>query len=405
MHPLFIFGGVAAWVYLAERLPKTSPELRQKFAACTLVFGLGFDSLWGNLRWGFHENSVAFLSFSWALALFLSEVELPPGVRRLRSLITLLLVLVAAGSKETLLLSMGFFLFYWGMTRERKLNGRVQLKNILEHPVTGFLFGLSVFLFGTFVFFEKLPHPADKNYFARYYAYLGPSLTGLIKTILFTPIHAFHEFSKAIGFKELYLYFKTLFLPYLGIPLLAFLGSDWALFWVVVPAILSAALSSYAPLRGSGFHYVLEIWPVFTALTLIGLSKLKSDYPHKAALFWAFLSILALDQDPWNQVFEYTRGAPELNDLRAEILKIPPLASVAADELTGPFLAGRPNVTRWPDLSSFENHCPQWLVLRAAPATGILPSLCILSPPIYPGAGWVIYQVTNSYTPPSNSGS
>ena len=90
LHSSLIFGGVAAWVYLAERLSGLTESKRNQLAAATLIFSLSFESLWGNLRWGFHENSIYFCSFSWAIAFLILE-NIPP-------ILLLLLFLVAAAS-------------------------------------------------------------------------------------------------------------------------------------------------------------------------------------------------------------------------------------------------------------------------------------------------------------------
>ena len=49
VHVLLLFGGAAAWLYYAEKLPGVPRHFRPHLAAATVVFIISFDSLWGNI--------------------------------------------------------------------------------------------------------------------------------------------------------------------------------------------------------------------------------------------------------------------------------------------------------------------------------------------------------------------
>jgi hypothetical protein len=338
-------------LYLTENLPGVPGERRNWIAAGATVFIVGFDSFWGNLRWGFHENITAFVGLSWALALIFSSPATTPDRQNLtlkRVGGVLLLLLASAASKEILLLDVAFVFLIWGVLERRPgARGVTPLLSLLAF----------IFLVSVFIWFEKLPHPADKNYFARYYAYLGLNLKDFSSSILLAP----ERIIQSIGIRALLKYgLITVALPWLFLP---FFAPKRRLLWLLapLPSFASAALSTFAPLRSPSFHYVLELWPFMGALTILALARL-SRY-QTLAVAWAFLSLLLLDHDPVGEIREYWSTVALQKDARAAITAIDPKESIAADELAGPWVANRRMVTTLPDLTRFEGKCPDWLLL------------------------------------------
>jgi uncharacterized membrane protein len=377
LQALLIFGGVAAWLWLAESLPDL--ELQGRLAAGVLVFALGFDSLWGNLRWGFHETSIAFAALSWAFALlFGAQPRLRNGV------LIFLLFVVSAGSKEILLLDTAAAFGIWAWRdRDRPLASTWLL-----------LCGFAVA--GVFVSFERASAPLKKNYFERYYAYLGGDIGAFAHTLFLEPGRVLD----AIGAKEILLYLKNVFLPFLALPLAWISWDRSRALWLVaiIPSFASAFLSTVGWLRIPSYHYVLELWPVLACLTILALARLKS---RGWIIAWALLSLILLDQDPWNQMREYARDAFRASELRARIASVPGDVSVSADELAGPWIANRESVSRWPDLSLFPNGCPDWVILKGDEAVAavqasspIAPCLRGAAPQIEWSEGdWIAYRL------------
>lgn len=360
VHPLLIWGGVAAWIYLAERAPGTSAGGGSTLAAFVLLFALGFNSLWANLRWGFHENSIYFAAMSWALALLFTT---RPGWKRTCSVIALFCV--AALSKEILLLNvaLAFALLALPGTGHR-------WRQLAWKPGLIICALAAVVLF---VWFEKIPHPAAKNYFDRYYSYLGHGLTEMARNLLLSPWRV----TETVGWREILRYAGNLFFPWLGIPLVALFSKGEyryvAIFLLAItlPSIFSAGLSTFPPLRDPGFHYVLEIWPAFAVVTILFLARSYAEHPErfrKIGFAFVLLAWIALDQDPWGQMREYTRGAIHMTPVRQHLAEIPVQDSVSLDEMAGPWLSGRMQAYQWPVLSSRAGECPDWLVLNEAHA-------------------------------------
>lgn len=349
VHPLLIFGGVAAWVWLAERAPGASPELRRQLAAATLVFGLSFDSLWGNLRWGFHENAIAFVALSWALALVFTDSSTDFRAKAKRAA-AFALFAVAAWSKEILLVDVAFYLVVWAFFLRLSREKGTRL-------LSWGLVVMAVIFIRVFVQFEQMPHPADKNYFERYYGYLGLGLSDFFRSLFLKPWVVFEN----VGTGEILKYFKTVLLPWLGLPLAWLFWKRSRAAWLlgILPSFASALLATYPPLRGPGFHYVLELWPLLATLTILALAEWAPRRAWVAARVtrqrliwtWALLALLAMDHDPWNAFREYRTEAIAQAEARAMIQAIPPEHAVIADELAGTWVSGRPVATRWPDLA------------------------------------------------------
>jgi uncharacterized membrane protein len=367
MQTFFLFGGAGAWIFLAARLRGVTFEFRQKLAAATVVFVLSFDSLWGNLRWGFHENALAFFGFSWAFALLFSREEEARYLKgSLRKAVAYLLFLVAACSKEILLLDVGSGFLVWGIIELIEAN-ESHMEDELDSSRPYFCFLLwasALVLFWQFFAFETSPHPSDKNYFNRYYAYLGHDLFGFFVTLFTSPL----SIVRAVGGAEIIKYLWTVFSPWLFLPFLVGVNRrppvfTWPIGWlaIIIPSFLSAALATYPPLRGADFHYVLELWPVLATLTLVTLGRLRSS---RLVWLWAGFMLLRMDHDPLSDVRENWRLATELGPVRAQFRSVPDGASVVADELAGPWVAGHPSVTRWPDVASLPDQCPDFIFVK-----------------------------------------
>jgi hypothetical protein len=368
LHPALVFTGAAAWVSCAERWAEPAPgrEARPWLPAAATAFALFFDSLWGNLRWGFHENAIAFAALSWAFAWLMSPGTAEQG--RLARWLPLALFCVAAGSKEILLVDVALALAAWSVIVSRR-DRLFAIKLVL----------LAAALLAAFVWFEKMPHPADKNYFDRYYSYLGRGLGSFFKTLLLSPWVVVEN----VGARELLKYFLTVFMPWLFLPL-------WLLFatmreratsalWIaaILPSLASAALATYTPLRGNGFHYVLELWPALAGLTVVALARMPAPGARRWAIAWAGLAALAWSHDPIGALREYGRGAIEVGPVRRALSEIPSQDAVLADELAGPWVASRLQVARWPTVANLEGgRCPRWVVLRSEAQRELTRKIC-----------------------------
>lgn len=342
LHPLLLMGGVAAWVWFAGNAPGLNAQERNHFASMALLGGVFFDSLWGNRTWGFHENALAFATSSWAFALFFADPASSPRAWRRKALI-LGLFLISAASKEILLLDTGLALACWSAYAARERRWREALP----------LLALTALLVALFVRFEALPHPADKNYFDRYYGYLGHGLGDFLRTLVLSPGVVF----QTIGARELARYFWVVFAPWLFIPLLRLSSFPWLL--AIAPSFFSCALSTFKPLRFPNYHYALELWPLLAVLTLLTFARIRSF-----RLVWAWVAFMAFAStaDPFSELRDFAKVVPELSAVRKVLSEIPPEASVASDELTGTWLAGRKLAARIPDFWIFPKSCPEWIV-------------------------------------------
>lgn len=370
VQPLLLYGGVAAWVYLASRVPGAKPELRAELAAAATVFGISFDSLWGNLHWGFHENTIAFCALSWAFALlfpYLHDAIIDPWAtgaietaaiqaneRPSKKLVIVACLLVAAGSKEILLVDVACVFFVWAVLEFLQAqDDRVGRGSTLAAA----LFSMAGVLLLVFLGYESVHHPADKNYFERYYSYLGHDFSGVASSLVSSP----GAVARTIGLGTILHYAVSVFLPWFFLPLFWGQGPDRLWLLALAPSFLSAALASYPPLRSLDFHYALELWPLLAALTILQLARLRS----KSLIWaWAGLSLLMMDHDPWGALRENIADARRLAPVREELVSTPLDLSVMADDLAGPWISGRPMIARWPDLDLFGHSCPKLLIAR-----------------------------------------
>jgi hypothetical protein len=278
------------------------------------------------------------------------------------------LLLVAAGSKEILLLDVGIALLCWWWIEFRQSSKNFFIKLAITSPLL-IIMGI---LFWKFFQFEVIPHPADKNYFNRYYSYLGHNLGDFFLTLFRSP----WKVPEAVGSKELWKYIGNVFLPWFCLPLAGFvlvrirrryaskefvriIHSPWI--FVILPSFASAALATYPPLRNSNFHYILELWPILASLTILVLSLTRSS---TLIWVWAVFSLLRMDHDPIGDFREFSKDSEQWTEVRAKIREIPNEGSLVADELAGTWVAGRQWITRWPDTTLIPNQCPQFILVR-----------------------------------------
>jgi hypothetical protein len=211
-----------------------------------------------------------------------------------------------------------------------------------------------------------MSHPADKNYFERYYAYLGQDLSEFALNLLWSP----QRVIQTVGGVALLRYGFHVFAPWLFLlpwfsPLAR--GNRKQLFGLVMilPSLLSAALASYPPLRSPAFHYVLELWPVLAFLAILGFAIQKSP---RWIWAWAVFSLFTLDSDPLTQFRHSWPHRGEKAQLESLIAQLPQEDSVMADELAGPLLASRKWITRFPDTWVIPGGCPDYLLLQGMDA-------------------------------------
>ncbi len=353
LQPFLLFGGVAAWVRLAERMPGLAPEARGRLAAGALIFGVTFQSVWANLRWGFHENSIGFLAMSWALCGWMTiERELR------RRLFVLVMLLIAAGTKEIYLLNIAGFFAYWAY---RDWRAGMEFRSLGSIAWAGILLG-------TFLYYHSLPRPPGHDFLALYYSYYsGGGVAGFVATVLGDPLRVIRE----IGARELVTYLYWLALPLFPLVFLFPLTKGWrGLTLAIAPSFFSAFLSTWPNLRRTGSHYVLEVWPVLVVLTLIVLAR----RPRWIAP-WVFVGVYLLAQDPWNQMRDFAREASANEDARRALSEIAPEARVISEERGGTWVAGRKYATKFPDRKLLRQGCADVAVFRDDTWQGIRDSV------------------------------
>ena len=340
LHPIFLWGGVAAWIRLAEKMPGMSDFSRGRLAAGATIFGVTFQSLWANQHWGFHENSIYFLSISWALYFWIASEN-----EWFRRGFTLLALIIGAFSKEILLLNVALFFIYWAYRDWRAGLGKRSLGSLLWAGM----------LIATFLYFQSIPKPVGKNYFEKYYSYLGGNSQGFLTAVLTRP----WSIVSAIGVRELLTYPWWILPPFWPMVADRFVRGWRGLLLMAAPSIASAMLSTWPPLRRTGFHYCLEVWPVFAALTLIALSRRP-----KWIVPWAFCGVYLLASDPWNQMREYVHESSHTGEIRAWIHALPPEARIVSDESGGPWVTGRRFASKLDETKLLLQGCPDYLIFR-----------------------------------------
>jgi uncharacterized membrane protein len=383
LYPFIQWLGVVAWLWFAKNNPVNR---EQKFVnllcGATLFCAVTFDSLWANRTWGFHENTTAFAASSWAFALLFADEDSWPRLGMRRALI-LFLLLIAASSKEILILDVAAAIAVWSIFEWR--DGR-RTRSI-------FLVALVSFLAFSFFYFESLPHPADKNYIKRYYGYLGNNIWDFLFGILLSPQLLF----KKVSFESFIEYFFKVFGPWLFLPLVPLVvlrnriraftpkpmtSSIWLL--AIVPSYLSAAISTNPGMRSLSFHYVMELWPLLAILTILRLAQIGS---RRLIFTWCAVVVCLASKEPISEFIDYSRISISTASTRDALLNIPAQDKVLADDSTGTWLASRSIITCWPDLTALDDQCPDWAIT----AHDLIPPNCIYSkvreiPP------WILYK-------------
>jgi hypothetical protein len=79
---------------------------------------------------------------------------------------------------------------------------------------------------------------------------------------------------------------------------------------------------------------------------------------------WALFSLLRLDHDPVADYREFVVESKKTGEIRAKMEKIPAEFAVVADDLAGPWIAGRRFVTRWPETTLLPQQCPDFILVR-----------------------------------------
>lgn len=400
MHCVLTFLGIGAWLFLAERLPGVAPVTRGRLARATLLFAIGFDSLWGNLFWGFHDTAIGFAALSWALALYFVYDQ--GAVKCSKAVFAGILGLfaVAAFAKETFLLD-GCLAMVVMAAAHRRDRSRWRMLTYGS---------LSILFLSFFILFELMPHPADKNYFARYYSYLGNTLPAFVMTLLLRPWVVF----QTIGAGELLRFFLTVFAPFLLLPLgwVVWSRDAWRSrrllrspgWWLLVigPGFLSLAVSLHGDLRGNHFHYVIALWPVLATLTILALGQ-WDERPvgwgrYRLSTLWFLLAWLMLGRDPLMNIHKSLGGISLNASSHRFFSNIPAQDSLSADEMAGPWAANRLAVTRWPELAIFNGQCPQWIALRRESQERAFDKGCIEpgSTPAFSDSAWVAFRTDDS---------
>ena len=213
------------------------------------------------------------------------------------------------------------------------------------------------------MWFEGLPKPADKNYFIRYYGYLGTNPQDAVRTLLQDPLKPFRE----IGIGPMLNCAWQILSPWLGLPLFAFflpnLRKNWTWLWALafIPSAGLLFLSTTPALRDSSFHYMISLWPLLGVLTILVLSELK-----KPSLIWAWVLIAAMTQgkDAWvnanlaiNDLYKYGFSDEAFRNF-------PPGTKIAADQRAGACIANEHQVVRWPELAFFGGQCPDVVLIH-----------------------------------------
>lgn len=333
---------VWAWMKIAESRIDGTESIRTLLSKTVLLVGILFESHWANLTWGFHENAIAYASFSWMVYFALGRT----GFHRsgLFNLIgTLLCLLIGTQSKENLLLT-----------------GAIAAVILLWKSQRIFGIGIALLLGLEFFWFQKLPHPEGKNYFIRYYGYLGSNFTEMVTSLATRPWSAI----QTVGLGNMLGYGWAVLFPFLlGLPFVSKKGRK--LLWIVIPSFASALLSTYAPLRETGFHYITELWPWLMMATLFGLGHIAMSKSSGVAKRWCVLWILmaawGLRTEPVRTIFSDFALALERKDLKLAMDAIPYESRVLVDDQIGSWISGRPNVERWQDKPFSKDH-QIWIV-------------------------------------------
>lgn len=343
-HVALMWLGGLAWLKMAKSVDDASGHL----VLAVSLFFCTFDSLWLNVWWGFHETAISFAAWSWFFAIRSTS---PYSTKR-NIYLTLILV-VGACAKETSLVEATCLClvscFFDFRDRHRKTAGWWLL--------------IAVVLVAALLKFESLPKPGDKNYFIRYYGYLGFNTKDAVFNLLKNPLKPF----QVIGETEILKFIWTLLFPWLGLPIVVLFYHNfrasrlWLWFIAFLPSMGLLALATYPDLRGAKFHYVIAIWPIMAFVTI---NAFKTPRVRKLIWLWVFINAFYQGKDVW----ENSRLA--LSDMVTygfddQVFRGIPLdAKISADQRAGTWIANLPFVTRWDDLSFYQDRCPDIVLIH-----------------------------------------
>lgn len=361
---VFAYTGIAAWVYLASCFPGATPKQRSLLSLAVIVFAFFFKSFWGNFRWGFHVNIIYFMCVSWALVLLIvsdgSWKWDKKGV--LKRMGVLFLFLLGAFSKEIVLLDTAIGFMVWSaleILQFKRLKKKISTRAIVFSASLIVMSGLLVYVF---LYFQSIPRPQIKNYYLKYYAYLGSNTSEFLQTVFLHPL----KIVERIGLKELLYYFLIVLSPWLFLPVIGlfkknnikgYFSSAWML--MILPSFGSAALADFWPLRHPSYQYVFELWCVLGIICIGWLSQLKSK---KWIYIWVIATIFQSHMDPIKALKGYWNKASDFNEVRILISQIPENDSIISSPFIGPWAASRLWIESYPTRKFIPTPCPDWFI-------------------------------------------
>ncbi|MFL5814539.1 MAG: DUF2079 domain-containing protein [Bdellovibrionia bacterium] len=354
----------SAWWYLAEKFPATSLHRRAWVASALILAAFGFETFYGNLHWGLHENLAGAAFFSWGLCVYFVHSK-ENGMKGVMGFLgALILLVLAAISKESYLLVIAFASM--GLVLAEKRFGR---KAVFT--------ALTVSCLAVFVWYAQSNRDPGKNYFTRYYGYLGSDLKSMIQTLIFHPITAVQGMPLKQDFKYLLqIVFPLGLLPLsiLSYRLMKEPGTQsvsrwsWAIAIGLLPPIGSGLLATHDTLRDPGLHYFFEFVPVLGVLTLFALFSLRARLAQRWAFVLILVSWFCFWSEPWRDLTPSALAAYRNTALIEKMNRIPQDAVVMTQNGAGPWLASRRKAADWPNLKAIGGFCPDYFVFEADPA-------------------------------------
>jgi hypothetical protein len=356
-----------AWWFLAERIPLAAvgTSRRRAWVSSALICAaFGFQTFYGNLHWGLHENFAGAAFLSWALAIYFAFSSEQRS--RIAFAASYLLLILAAGSKESYLLVIAFTALGLVLC-EKKAVRKLSFA------------ALAVGCLAAFVWYAQSDRDPGKNYFTRYYGYLGADLRSMIGALVFHPIRSFLQ----MPLKQDLRYLRDIVFPLGMIPLgVAILRpvqnkypqkwGNWAIALGLLPPIGSGLLSTHDTLRDPGLHYFFEFVPILGVLMVLAFFSLRSRQQlPRWSLALIVVSGFTFWSEPWREVIPSARGAFQSIPLIEKLNRIPTDAVVMTQNGAGPWLASRRKASDWGDLKALGGLCPDYFVVEVDPAKSI----------------------------------
>jgi uncharacterized membrane protein len=352
-----------AWWFLAERFPGARPRRKAFVSAILVLAAWGFQTFFGNLHWGFHENLFGGVMLSWGLSVYFVYANKDKSdVFAFISAIVLLIL--AAGSKETYLLVTAFtslgLIFC-----ERKISRKT---------VFGFL---TVFFLAVFVWYAQSDRDPGKNYFIRYYGYLGSNLREMISNLVFHPLKSI----ASMPLQQDGHYLFELIIPFGLFPLLALprffrrdrwgglrrLDARWVIALGILPGLGSGLISTAEMLRNPNLHYFFEIIPVLGVVTLMSLFAFAPKPARVIGICFVLISWLSLWEEPWRDIIPLLHEARADVEVIHKIDMIPADASIMTMSGVGTWLSSRKTASVWDNQVALQGKCPDYFVFEADP--------------------------------------